>query len=339
MSELTPRQSRTIGALLGVHVGDALGAALEFRTHTSIRSEYPSGLRSIIGGGFLRWPPGHATDDTDMTRAVLLAYRDHRRSQTNQPATESSSAKEGKDVVKMAADYFVKWLEGDWPDRVRGSRPVDIGNTTANGLRLYKRTRDPSKAGSGGRSAGNGSLMRCIPTALFQPSPSLLVEESIRISRVTHDDPRCTVACAAYNTIVAQLISGTSSVSAVAAGEAISLELEGDAGPVTAAIRRGKELSIADTARDGPPIDMKGKFGGYVLGSLILAVAAVLDYRSLEDVLVDVVRVGHDTDTNGAVAGGLLGSRDGIEGIPSEWSNKLQFADEFRDIALELIKE
>jgi ADP-ribosylglycohydrolase len=70
---------------------------------------------------------------------------------------------------------------------------------------------------------------------------------------------------------------------------------------------------------------------------LILAVAAVLDPRKLDDVLVDVVRVGKDTDTNGAVAGGLLGARDGIEGIPEMWREVLQFDKEFTRIALELI--
>ena len=339
MPDFTPLQSRTLGALLGVHAGDALGATLEFRPHATIRSEYPSGLRSIVGGGILKWRPGQATDDTDMTRAVLLAYRDQRRSYSGQILAESSRSKEEPDVVKRAAEYFVKWFDGEWPGRARGSKPVDIGNTTAKGIRLYKRTRDPSKAGAGLGSSGNGSLMRCIPTALFQPSTSLLVEESMRISAITHDDPRCTVACAAYNTMAAQLVAGHSAVDAVTAGEALARKLEKPEsdGPVTAAIRRGKELSLTDIARHGPPADMKRQFGGYVLGTLALAVAAMLDPRSFEDVLVDVVRVGNDTDTNGAVAGGLLGSREGVEAIPAEWLIKLQFSQEFREVALELL--
>lgn len=339
MPELTPLQSRTVGALLGVHAGDALGATLEFRPHATIRSEYPSGLRSIVGGGILKWRPGQATDDTDMTRAVLLAYRDQQRSYGRQIPAESLESKEKPDVVKRAADYFVKWFDGEWPGRARGSKPVDIGNTTVKGIRLYKRTRDPSKAGAGVGSAGNGSLMRCIPTGLFQPSPSLLTEESMRISAITHNDPRCTVACAAYNTMAAEFVAGHSAADAVAAGEAVAKRLEkieGD-GPVTAAICRGKELSLTDMARHGPPADMKRQFGGYVLGTLALAVAAGLDLRSFEDVLVDVVRVGNDTDTNGAVAGGLLGSRDGVDAIPAEWVSKLQFSQEFREVALELL--
>ena len=356
MSQITPRQSRVIGALVGVHAGDSLGATLEFKTHTDIKSRYPNGLRSIIGGGFFEWPAGHATDDTDMTRGVLLAYRDLGRRRQTAPSAQQQQAlarnpaaateKSNDDVVKMAADYFVDWYNGDWPGRKRGRRPADIGNATVMGLRRYKNSRNLEKAGAGVGNAGNGSLMRCIPTALFQPDQALLVDESLRISRVTHDDPRCTVACAAYNTIAARLIDGALPADAVAAGEAVAVALEPEggpekaaAGPVTAAIRRGKTLSIADTARDGSPPDISGKCSGYVLDSLILAVAAVLDPRSFEDVVVDVVRVGHDTDTNGAIAGGLLGSRDGVEAIPDDWREVLQFADEFRAIALELTQD
>ena len=90
--------------------------------------------------------------------------------------------------------------------------------------------------------------------------------------------------------------------------------------------------------RGGPPADvLPGRCAGYVLETLAVGVAAVLDTgRGLEDVLVDVVRLGRDTDTNAAVAGGLLGARDGHQAVPSRWKDKLQFAGEFRQIALSL---
>ena len=63
------------------------------------------------------------------------------------------------------------------------------------------------------------------------------------------------------------------------------------------------------------------------------AVTALLDPRPLEDVLVDVARLGGDTDTNAAIAGGLLGLRDGVHAIPERWIERLQFADEFQAAA------
>jgi ADP-ribosylglycohydrolase len=73
------------------------------------------------------------------------------------------------------------------------------------------------------------------------------------------------------------------------------------------------------------------------LQSLSVALAALLDPRPLDDVLVDVVRIGGDTDTNGAIAGGLLGARDGVDAIPQRWLDKLQFRREFEEIVAQIL--
>lgn len=328
------RSSRTVGALLALHAGDCLGAPLEFKPHALIRSRHPGGNadfpRGLTGGGVFRWAPGAATDDTDLTRAVLLAYRD------------SILDQNPVDLVLRAAEHCLAWYQGHWPGRTPGSAPVDIGNATARGLSRFRASHDPSTSGDGQGSAGNGSLMRCLPTGLFQPDPQLLVAESRRISAITHGDHRCTVACAAYNAMVSSLVvRGSSARDAVCAGSAVAASLEGGrpGGPVHAAIELGRTISLAEVADKGPSArDFPGSCGGFVLESLTLAVAAVLDDRSLEEVLVDVVRVGQDTDTNAAIAGGLLGARDGEEAVPSEWKNALQFGKEFRDVAEAILR-
>ncbi|KAK0383756.1 hypothetical protein NLU13_9667 [Sarocladium strictum] len=360
MSSFTPRQSRTIGALLGVHAGDSLGATLEFKSHSWILENYPNGLHEIIGGGVFDWPPGHATDDTDMTRAVLLAYQDHHRlkkqqqeqqQQEEEDSRENRTDEKDRKIVYLAADRFLEWFTGDpWPDRSPGSHPLDIGGATHTGLTTYTSTRDPLTSGAGAGSAGNGSLMRCIPTALFVSDPKIRLRDSVLISGITHNDPRCVVACAAYNAMAAALVNGKTPDEAVTAGEEVTRgviescsvtpgeeNVIAGATSVLSAIALGRSLSLPAIAQNGPPDSMPGKCGGYVLETLTLTVAAVLDTRCFEDVLVDVTRVGKDTDTNGAVAGGLLGAREGFEGIPAAWREKLQFGREFEEIALELL--
>lgn len=310
---------------------------MEFQSRDVIAQEYPEGLRDIIGGGPFNWPAGHATDDTDMTRGVLLAYKAlHERTMAGGGGAADT---DGLDVARLAGDNFLRWADGEWPDRKPGQRPKDMGGATAYGLRRYRDSRDPERAGAGRGRAGNGSLMRCLPTALFQPDPEKRITESIRISNITHNDPRCTAACAVYNSIAAELIDGASVDQAVEAGEAVAIRLEnmGGDGPVVQAVRRAREVSVADMAARGPPGDMKGQCSGYVLETLTVAVAAVLDTRTLEDVLVDVVRIGRDTDTNAAVAGGLLGARDGEEAVPQRWKETLQFGKEFREMALAMV--
>jgi len=62
---------------------------------------------------------------------------------------------------------------------------------------------------------------------------------------------------------------------------------------------------------------------GYVLGTLGVAVWAISQPRAFEDLLIAVVNRGGDADTTGAVAGGLLGARDGLSAIPSRWLGAL----------------
>jgi ADP-ribosylglycohydrolase len=280
----------------------------------AIRAAYPDGVRDIIGGGPFDWPAGHATDDTDLTRAVLLAY-----------------LHPGDDVVRSAADRMLEWWRGDWPDRQPGP-PRDIGGATHDGLRRYAQTADPRAAGAGRGRAGNGSLMRCIPTALAVPDPARRVVESMAISAVTHDDPRCLLACAAYNGVAAALVAAADPVAALEAGVAVLTAAPAGnrsaAGEVAEAIARGREMDLARAARTGVTgLPLGGT--GFVLDSLHLAVAAVADPRPFPEVIIDIVRLGGDTDTNAAIAGGLVGARDGVAAIPPDWLVRLQFRDEF----------
>lgn len=283
----------------------------------------------------LAWPIGHATDDTDLTRAVLLTYRDYEETKH----TGSTQSTEEFNIAKAAAEYSLQWNEGDWPGRKKGRRPIDIGNATEIGLRQYKRHKNPAKSGAGIGSAGNGSLMRCIPTALFAAAERRQ-SESIAISEFTHNDPRCTVACAAYNEIAAALVDGKTPQEAVEIGKTVADNL--DCPKVKDAIKEGETLPLAKLAsegfRAGSDSDIAFTPSGYVLNSLKLAIAALLDPRSFEDVLVDVVRIGGDSDTNGAIAGGLLGARDGIEKVPERWLEKLQFREEFEEVGRRILQ-
>lgn len=127
---------------------------------------------------------------------------------------------------------------------------------------------------------------------------------------------------------------------AVSAGERVASSLEDGQtnGPVYNAIKIGRTISLVELADKGPrKLGVPGPCSGFVLDSLSLAIAAVLDKRRLDQVLVDVVRVGMDTDTNAAIAGGLLGARDGEEAVLDEWKDMLQFGPEFRRLADQIL--
>lgn len=132
-------QQRAIGAYLGLAVGDALGATVEFMAPSEIEAVHRV-HRDIRGGGWLRLRPGQVTDDTMMSlylgRAILAV---------------------GHVNAHSAAQAFDEWMR---------SKPVDIGNTVRRGIVHFRRTGVP-EAPLSEHAAGNGACMRCLPVALM----------------------------------------------------------------------------------------------------------------------------------------------------------------------------
>lgn len=276
--------NRILGGLLGVAAGDALGATLEFMSPSVIRRRY--GVhREIIGGGPFDWRPGQGTDDTDLTWAVLRAYF------------------EGSYTLERAADNMLEWYY---------TGPPDIGGATLQALERLDRTGDPRSSGNTGEySCGNGSLMRCIPSALARADDATRRTELAEISAVTHAHPRCIDGCVAYGEIVNALLEGAAVADAVAAAKALDLHPE------------VREALDVDPAR---PVDSLPT-SGYVIDSLRCAVWAIGQDDTFEEVLVALVNRGRDSDTTGAIAGGLMGVLVGAEAIPRRWRDELEYRD------------
>jgi ADP-ribosylglycohydrolase len=289
-------ETRIEGALLGLAAGDALGATVEFQSPEGIAARFPNGHRDIVGGGPFGWRPGQGTDDSDMTIALARAY-----------------ASDGGFTVKAAADNFLAWYD---------SHPPDVGGTTSSGLAKYRSTGDPGQSGrTDANSAANGSLMRCIATGLVRPDPEQRHQEARDVSAITHGEPRCLEASVIYCDIADRLMKGDQP------SKAIEWALKNS--PVSDHVK-----SVVSAARSKRPEDLDTT--GYVLGSLEVSVWAVSQKTSLEDTLVKVVSLGHDTDTTGAIAGGLLGAAHGPAAIPKRWRDKLEYASEIRELAPKL---
>lgn len=65
-------RARARAAFIGMAIGDALGATVEFMTAAEIAAKYRT-FRDIVGGGWLRLKPGQVTDDTEMAICGMLA--------------------------------------------------------------------------------------------------------------------------------------------------------------------------------------------------------------------------------------------------------------------------
>jgi ADP-ribosyl-[dinitrogen reductase] hydrolase len=288
------RGCRAAGGLLGVAVGDALGATVEFHTPKEIAARY--GVhREIVGGGAFGWRPGQGTDDSDLTACVARTYA------------------EGYELDGVAR-RFLQWYAGG---------PRDVGGLTARALDWLGQHHDPLLSGAAatrGDDAGNGSLMRALPTALATADRDRRLREAAEISAVTHADERCVQSCQVYVEIAAGLLDGLS------VHEALSQ-----------AWRLARHPEVVAAVDIDPATDVaKLRTSGYVIHSLAAAVWAVQQPSGFEETLVALVNRGDDADTTGAIAGGLLGVRHGVDAIPARWLERLEYRAEFEELAARL---
>lgn len=177
------------GALLGLAVGDAVGAAVEFKSPGSFNP-----VTGYRGGGPHRLGPGEWTDDSSM--ALALA---------------DSLGAAGWDLNDQARRYVQWWRHGKYS--VNGTC-FDIGITTQQALSRFERTGDANTSGdSSERASGNGSIMRLAPVPvryahLFPDQLEELIRYCIESSRPTHASPQCLSACAYFGLILTGLING-----------------------------------------------------------------------------------------------------------------------------------
>lgn len=164
---------RAAAAYLGLAIGDALGATVEFMLPQEITARH--GVHDkLIGGGWLHLKPGQVTDDTTMSLAL-----------------GDSVLAQGKVDALAAAEAFDAWMR---------AKPVDIGNTVRRNLLLFRKTGNP-EAPYSDHDAGNGAAMRVLPVALAtfgQPEDAVRAASRAQ-AHVTHN---CVMSDAACETLV-----------------------------------------------------------------------------------------------------------------------------------------
>ncbi|WP_312853872.1 ADP-ribosylglycohydrolase family protein [Thermoactinomyces mirandus] len=277
------------GALFGVAVGDALGAVTEFMSQDEVNANYGY-LTEMTGGGWLGIEPGETTDDTAMTIAVakgLLANP--------------------SDPVGRIGNEFKKWVE---------TNPRDIGNIIRTTFDCYEgdwfKAAEKAHKVLSGRSAGNGSLMRCLPVALAYGDLKKIEEITVLQSKMTHYDDLASEACLIYNRIAYRVLKG----------ESLKSSIEEEI----------KETRYCDAIKEYPDVSPNG----YVVNTFIWVLNILWTSSSFEESVQKAANLGGDSDTIGAIAGGLAGLYRGFASIPKRYVEVLKPKDELETLSEKL---
>ncbi|HNT75817.1 MAG TPA: ADP-ribosylglycohydrolase family protein [Anaerolineae bacterium] len=275
-----------LNRLQGVAVGAAVGDALGMPLEFGPPRPVHARVREMTPG---RIPAGSFTDDTEMALALAESLLAHR---PLDPADLSQR--------------FAAWLRAN---------PPDVGIHTASVLRRVAQGEPWEAAASAVQSArsdsaGNGSVMRCWPVALaWWDDLPRLIADSVLQSRVTHPHAECNAGSAFVNVAIYSLLRGAAPVAAVAqALDAVELPA-----PLRVVIKAAPEKSPSDLPNSG-----------WVRHTLESVVWGLLTTDNFEDAVVNVVNLGSDADTAGAVVGALAGAAYGLSGIPARWRDALQ---------------
>ena len=309
----TALRDRYQGVMLGLAAGNALGLPVEGSSAHAIRRRFPNGVTDVDSAERDR------PLDDDVAQAVILA--------------EVLCETETLDP-QMLGSRLVLWAQ----ENGRG-----MGGLTHSVIRELERGTEPYEAARRAweqnpmSGAGNGAVMRCPPVALRHVTSGAGLVETARASAlVTHFDARCEWSTVAVTVAIATCLHGEP----IALDELAAAfdDLGEDAAPreaieqVTEAIRAVDGAGLESLNLDDP-MDM-----GYTLKAMQVALWCVVERGELEGAVIDVVNRGGDTDTNGAVAGAVLGALHGASSVPARWLDNLAGRKKLTELADRLLE-
>ncbi len=293
-------KNNAFGGFFGLIVGDALGAAVEFKTRDSFKK-----LTDMRSGGPHNLDAGYWTDDSSM--ALCLA---------------ESLTEKGFNLEDQLQRY-IKWYREGYLSSTGNC--FDIGNITADSLEHYEKNKELPLPRE--RAAGNGSLMRLAPVPIYYRNDfKEAVKYSGMSSLTTHNNEMAIDSCRYFGALIQQFINSKLKMKAfkikVIKKTALDLNLNNR---VIEAVNGAFEKSRAEINSNG-----------FVIHTLEASLWSFLNTDSFEEAVLLAANLGDDADTVAAVTGQIAGSYYGFSSIPEKWLDKLADYSLLKEIAEKL---
>ena len=269
--------------ICGLIIGDALGVPVEFKSRETLLEDPVVDMREY---GTYSMPRGTWSDDTSMTLATM-----------------QSIVNRGKIDYDDIMEEFCKFA---YEDKYSQYRTFDYGNTTINAIDNFMDGCPALESGGAGeRDNGNGSLMRILPLAFINDIDYKTIEN---VSALTHAHPRSRIACVLYVEIAKSMLENDLTVEEHVSRSCEKIKKYYEDSPELAYFERIFENDLDDV-----------ESSGYVIKTLECVLHCMLTTSDYSQAVLKAVNFGRDTDTVGAICGGLAGIYYGYNDIPEEW--------------------
>ena len=295
--------------LFGIAIGDALGVPVEFNSRETI-AENP--VTDMIGYGTYNLPAGTWSDDSSLTFCLAEAL-----------------TKEFE--LNEIGQNFVKWYYHNfWTPR---GNVFDIGIATRQAIDRLAKGEQPDLAGSFDESSnGNGSLMRILPLLfyIFDKPINERYEITKQVSSITHGHIRSVIACFYYLEFARQLFLGKDKfetykdLQTEITNHLIGLPVNPTEIMLFDRILKSDIHKLSENEINS---------SGYVLHTLEASIWCLLTTNNYKEAVLKAVNLGNDTDTTGAVTGGLAGLLYGLDNIPTDWKLQIARKDDIENLA------
>lgn len=305
-------QSIVKSALFGIAVGDALGVPVEFHSREELK-ENP--VKEMIGFGTYNQPAGTWSDDSSLSFCLAEGLC--------QPYS-----------LQKISENFEKWYyENHWTPH---GEVFDIGIATRLAIKKLANVDSPVDAGgTDEKSNGNGSLMRILPLLFYLKDKEInqRFERVREISSITHAHVRSVIACFYYIEFALKLLENQDKFEIY---EKLKSEIPEFLRHISIFQDEIKIFDRLFNQNISELDESKIQSSGYVLHTLEASIWCLLNSNSFEETVLKAVNLGEDTDTTGAVVGGLAGLLYGWERIPSIWIQSLANYKEIENLAEQL---
>lgn len=298
--------------ILGFVIGDCLGLPVEFKTREGLKQNQ---VKEMLEKGSHFQPKGTWSDDTSMVLATMASLIE----------LKGYNSKSFYNI----ADKFVDWYKKGYYSP--NGEVFDIGNTTKLALDNYVINRNKECGLNSLYDNGNGSLMRIIPLAYYFRKANLNIDQIknivFEVSSITHSHIISKYACLMYIMFLLNIFDDYDKEEAYDSMlETINEFLENEEKQNKKIIKETYKRILKGNLDTLKEKDIKST--GYVVDTLEAVLWIVLNSKDYKESVLKAVNLGDDTDTIGALAGGLLGAIYGYCSIPTEWLESVRKKEE-----------